>query len=236
VPESLLSLENVSVAYGGSVAVFGATLTVNEGEIVGLLGPNGAGKTTTLLTIAGFLRSRSGRIVYNGADIGSMPAHLLARRGVGLVPDDRGLVSGLTVAENLALVRNRAADPYEIFPELSRLANVRAGVLSGGEQQMLALARVLAARPKLLLIDELSLGLAPAVVTRLLAVLRDAVRDFGTAVLLVEQHIEQALANADRAYIMVRGRTSEGTDAAFLRENPELIEASYLGVSTLSGA
>jgi branched-chain amino acid transport system ATP-binding protein len=234
VPESLLSLENVSVAYGGSVAVFDASLTVHEGEIVGLLGPNGAGKTTTLLTIAGFLRSRSGRICYDGADIDSMPPHLLARRGLGLVPDDRGLVSGLTVAENLALVRDRAVDPYEIFPELSRLANVRAGVLSGGEQQMLALARVLAARPKLLLIDELSLGLAPALVTRLLAVLRDAVRDYGTAVLLVEQHIEQALATADRAYIMVRGRTSDAADAAFLRENPDLIEASYLGVSTLN--
>jgi branched-chain amino acid transport system ATP-binding protein len=224
-------VEQLAVAYTGSLAVFDADIRVDAAEIVALLGPNGAGKSTTLLTIAGFLRAAGGRITLDGDDIGKIPPHVLARRGIGLVPDDRGLVAGLTVAENLDLVRNKDSDPYAMFPELSRLRSVRAGVLSGGEQQMLALARVLAGRPRLLLIDELSLGLAPAVVTRLLAALRDAVRDFGTGVLLVEQHIEQALNAADRAYVMVHGRIALDADAEYLRDRPELIEASYLGAA-----
>jgi branched-chain amino acid transport system ATP-binding protein len=227
----LLAVEHMAVAYSGSFAVFDVDLRVESGEIVALLGPNGAGKSTTLLTIAGHLRAAGGRIALDGDDIGTVPAHVLARRGIGLVPDDRGLLPGLTVSENLALIRERRSDPFEIFPELTRLRAVRAGVLSGGEQQMLALARVLAAGPRLLLIDELSLGLAPAVVTRLLGALRDAVREFGTSVLLVEQHIEQALATSDRAYVMVHGRIALEAPAADLKENPDRVAASYLGAA-----
>jgi branched-chain amino acid transport system ATP-binding protein len=229
--QRLLAVQHLAVAYTGSLAVFDAGIRVDAGEIVALLGPNGAGKSTTLLTIAGFLRAAGGTITLDGDDIGKVPPHVLARRGIGLVPDDRGLVAGLTVADNLDLVRNKDSDPYAMFPELSRLRHVRAGVLSGGEQQMLAVARVLAARPRLLLIDELSLGLAPGVVTRLLDALREAVRDFGTSVLLVEQHIEQALNVADRAYVMVHGRIALDADAAYLRDRPDLIEASYLGAA-----
>ena len=227
----LLQVEDVAVAYDGSLAVFGAELRVDEGEIVALMGPNGAGKTTLLLTIAGYLRPARGQIVFDGQDTGKQAPHLLARRGLGLVPDDRGLVSGLTVRENLALVRNRSSDPYEMFPELARLRDMRVGLLSGGEQQMLALARILAGGPRLLLIDELSLGLAPAVVTRLLGALREVVRDRGTGVLLVEQHIAQALATADRAYIMVHGRIALDAESSYLRDHPEVVRASYLGTS-----
>jgi len=137
------------------------------------------------------------------------------------------------VGENLAIVRNRTVDPLALFPELARITNRRAGLLSGGEQQMLALARVLASRPRLMLIDELSLGLSPIVVSRLLQAIRDAVDELGSAVLLVEQHVEQALAVSDRAYVMLHGRIVLEGPSARLRERRDLLEASYLGESAV---
>lgn len=226
---ALLSVDHLAVGYSGSLAVFDVSLDAEPGEIVALLGPNGAGKTTTLLTLAGYLRPTNGRIHFDGVDVSKHPPHVLARRGLGFIADDRGLISGLTVAENIALVRQKVIDPYELFPELKRLAGIRAGLLSGGEQQMLAIARVLASRPRLLLIDELSLGLGPMVVTRLLGALREAVDTYGASVLLVEQQVDQALAASDRAYVMVHGRIEVSATAAELRDNPEVVEASYMG-------
>src|SRR5262245_32113226 len=154
---SMLVLDKLCAGYGESTAVFEASLRVEEGEIVALLGPNGAGKTTTLMSIAGFLPPTKGTITYAGSDIRKVAPHRLARQGLGYVPDDRGLITSLTVRENLDLVRNVAIDPYELFPELGKIRSRAAGLLSGGEQQMLALARVLCADTKVLLIDELSL-------------------------------------------------------------------------------
>jgi branched-chain amino acid transport system ATP-binding protein len=226
---NVLEVENLAVGYGDSLAVFDVSFTLAPGEMVTLLGPNGAGKTTTLLAIAGFLRARRGSIRFDGVEVASRAPHRLAQAGLGFVPDDRALISGLTVAENLAMVRHRQVDPYELFPELERLASRRAGLLSGGEQQMLAVARVLATRPRLMLIDELSLGLSPLVVTRLLASVREAVDRFGCAVVLVEQHVEQALNTADRACVMLHGRIVLEGDCEHLRNRRDLLEASYMG-------
>lgn len=225
----LLSIDELAVGYGDVMAVFDASLTVRSGEIVTLLGPNGAGKTTILMTIGGMLSPKRGQIRLNGVDPRRMAPFARARAGCAYVPDDRALLPGLTVAENLSLVRKPVVDPYEMFPELFRLKAQPAGLLSGGEQQMLALARALCTRPKLLLIDELSLGLAPIVVGRLLAVLRTAADDFGTGVLLVEQHVERALAVADRGYVLVRGRIRLAGSAGDLLAQRGLVEGSYLG-------
>lgn len=225
----LLKLDSVTAGYGEALAVFGIDLTVREGEITALLGPNGAGKTTMLLTIMGFLKPVQGDITSLGKSIIGRSPHSLARDGWAFVPDDRALLSGLTVAENIAIVRNKKIDPYELFPELKKLVNRRAGLLSGGEQQMLALARALSTRPKLLMVDELSLGLAPIVVGRLLDALKDAASSFGTGVLLVEQQVERALRIAKYGHILVHGRIQVAADAATLLRQREIVEASYLG-------
>jgi branched-chain amino acid transport system ATP-binding protein len=225
---TLLHVEHLAVAYGRSPALFDVSFEVAAAEMVALLGANGAGKTTTLLAVAGYVKAHGGEVLIEGRQVRGELPHKLARAGLGFVPDDRALIPGLTVADNLALVRDAQSDPFAHFPELERLANRRAGVLSGGEQQMLALARVLASHPRLLLIDELSLGLSPVVVTRLLKALRDAVDELGTSVLLVEQHVEQALAIADRGYVMRRGRiVMEGTSEE-LRCRRDILDASYL--------
>jgi branched-chain amino acid transport system ATP-binding protein len=225
---TLLRVDHLVAAYGRSRALFDVSFEVGEAEMVALLGANGAGKTTTLLAVAGYVKASGGEVVIEGRPVTGEAPHKLARAGLGFVPDDRALIPGLTVADNLALVRGAQSDPFAHFPELERLANRRAGVLSGGEQQMLALARVLASHPRLLLIDELSLGLSPVVVTRLLKALRDAVDELGTSVLLVEQHVEQALAIADRGYVMRRGRiVMEGTSEE-LRCRRDVLDASYL--------
>jgi branched-chain amino acid transport system ATP-binding protein len=211
--------------------VFDVSLEVRAGEMVALLGANGAGKTTTLLAIAGYVKASGGDVLLDDTRVLGAAPHTLARAGLGLVPDDRALIPGLTVAENFALVRGATLDPFELFPELERMANRRAGLLSGGEQQMLALARVLASRPRLLLIDELSLGLSPVVVARLLTALRQAVDELGSSVLLVEQHVEQALATADRGYVMRRGRIVMEGSSDELRARREVLDASYLGAT-----
>jgi branched-chain amino acid transport system ATP-binding protein len=231
--ELLLEVDALEAGYLGIPAVRDLTINVAAGEVVALLGPNGAGKTTTLSTIAGLLEPISGTIVFEGREIGGQPAHRLARQGLALVPEDRALFYDLTTRENLTLARRGDAaseeEILEMLPELRKCLDRAAGVLSGGEQQMLSLARALMSRPRLLLVDEMSLGLAPVVVERLLPVLRRVAQQVGAGVIFVEQHVPLALELADRAYVMANGRIVLEGEAADLRKDRELLEASYLG-------
>jgi branched-chain amino acid transport system ATP-binding protein len=208
-------------------------LEVRPGEVVALLGPNGAGKTTTLETIAGLNRPISGTIELSGENIGGTPAYVLAHRGLALVPEGRALFPGLTVREHLRLAGGRNAsreeELLEMLPELQKCLGRKAGLLSGGEQQMLAVGRALVTRPRLLLVDEMSLGLAPVIVERLLPILRRAADELGASVLFVEQHVALALEISDRAYVLAHGRIRIEGPAAELRERRELLAASYLG-------
>lgn len=213
---ALLHAEDLSAGYGRALAISSLTLRVDAGEVVALLGANGAGKTTTLLALSGVLRPAGGEIALFGRPAERSVLRRV-RSGLSLLPEQRGVIKSLTVRENLALGRGTMSDALGYFPELERRIDTRAGLLSGGEQQMLALGRILAAKPRLILADELSLGLAPLIVRRLLATLRQVAAD-GIGVLIVEQHPRVALAWSDRAYIMRRGRielslTSDEFDA-----------------------
>ncbi|MEZ5171275.1 MAG: ABC transporter ATP-binding protein [Acidimicrobiia bacterium] len=236
----VLSLSGVDAGYNGVPVVHGLDLTVGEGEIVALLGSNGAGKTTTLLTISGLLPRLGGELTVLGAAVSDGRYGIerrtldLARRGLAHVPEDRALFFELTAGENLRLgARRRDEEAVEMalaaFPRLEKLKDRDAGLLSGGEQQMLALARALAGRPRLLLIDEMSLGLAPIVVEQLLPTVRAIADDTGAGVLLVEQQVPAALAVADRVYVLRRGRVAIEGNTSDLRHRRDLLEASYLG-------
>lgn len=225
-------LEAISFAggYGSIVVVRDVDLQVRPGEVVALLGPNGAGKTTTLLSLAGALPVLGGRVVFDGVAV-NLPLHRRARLGLGVVTEERCVFRQRTVAENLKIAGGDVALALAIFPELQPRLRVKAGLLSGGEQQMLALGGALSRRPKLLLADELSLGLAPLVTDRLLRAVREAA-DGGVGVLLVEQHVRKALRYSDRAYVMNRGRiVFEGPASGLTSRQLAEIEASYLAIS-----
>ena len=232
----VLALRGLSAGYDAMAVVHDLTMHVGAGEVVALLGPNGAGKTTTLLTISALLPALGGEVEVLGAAVTARTRpHTLARRGVAHVPEDRALFSQLTVRENLAVGRARAHREVALdqvlgfFPALEPLLDRRAGLLSGGEQQMLALARALVRRPRLLLVDEMSLGLAPVIVERLVPVVRRIADELDTGVLLVEQHVAVALQVADRGYVLSRGTVVAEGRAVDLAADHHLLAASYLG-------
>jgi len=229
--QSVLSVRGLQGGYGGATVVTDVDLDVAAGEIVALLGPNGAGKTTTLLTLSGALPRIRGEIKVLGHPQRAGP-HRQAAAGVSHVVQGRGVFTGLTTRENLRLVDRRGdatADVLDLLPALKPLLRTPAGRLSGGEQQMLALARSLAAQPRLLVIDELSLGLAPMVVTELLSMLAARARQSGLAVLLAEQHAALALGVASRAYVMAAGRIVDSGPALDFTSDPQRLAAAYLG-------
>lgn len=232
---SVLVAKDLSAGYGEYPVVHGLDLEVEAGQVVALLGPNGAGKTTTLLTLAGAIAPMSGTVSFLGA---SKPdsLHGRARRGLGFISESRSVFMDLTVEENLKVSRGNVPQALELFPELKALLGKKAGLMSGGEQQMLSLARALSRSPKLLLIDELSLGLAPLVVERLLDEVRRSATELGVAVVLVEQHISQALRRADDAIVLRRGRVSLRGAAAELRSRSADIQAAYLSQDEAASA
>jgi branched-chain amino acid transport system ATP-binding protein len=233
---TLLEVENLTAAYGQIRALHGVDLTVREGQVVTLLGPNGAGKTTTLRSICGMVRA-GGRIAFRGRDLTGLSTEKITRLGIAHVPEGRGTFPGLTVAENLKLgaygrrdgdVRRDIERWYGIFPRLADRRDQPAGSLSGGEQQMLAVARALLSRPTLLLLDEPSLGLAPIVVREVFAVLGRIRDEEGTGMLLVEQNAALALELADAAYVLAAGRTVLSGPASEIRAE-DSVRRSYLG-------
>jgi len=235
---SLLDVRGLHAGYDGAAVVRDLDLTVEEGEVVALLGPNGAGKTTTLMTIAGLLPAIAGTVEVLGAPVRGTRAHRIARRGLGFVPEDRSLFFGLTVRENLRLGSRRGriavSEVVEWFPELQPLMERKAGLLSGGEQQMLTMARAISSRPKLLMVDELSLGLAPIIVERLLPVVRRVADESGCGVLVVEQHVDLALAVADRATVLAHGDVVLSGRAGDLARDRQLLASGYLGGAALT--
>jgi len=247
VHEPVLELHDFSAGYRGVPVVHDIDLRVDAGEVVALLGPNGAGKTTTLLTASGLLPRIGGTARVLGADqpLGrprdtTRIALALVKRGVAHVPEDRALFFGLTGREHLRLAarpRDREAIEHALtpFPALAAIIDRRAGLMSGGEQQMLALARALAGRPKLLMIDELSLGLAPRVIEQLLPLVRSIAHDSGVGVLLVEQNAHAALAVADRAYVLVGGHISDLGPPGDLATDTQRLAVTYLGAMPRPG-
>ena len=236
---ALLELEKLEVAYGGIQAVKGIDLVVRQGELVCLIGANGAGKTTTLKGITGLQPIKAGKIVYDGNDITGKPAFQLVRKGLSMVPEGRGVFGALTIEENLAMGAYSRRDRKEIkqdvervfglFPRLKERERQTAGTLSGGEQQMLAMARAIMSRPKLLLLDEPSMGLAPLMVQKVFETVL-AISGEGVTILLIEQNAKLALEVSNRGYVMESGTITLSGDARQLLSNPKVREA-YLGES-----
>jgi branched-chain amino acid transport system ATP-binding protein len=226
-----LEARAVSAGYGPQPVIHDIDLVVPPGEVVGLLGANGAGKTTVLLSLAGELPLLSGEVLLNGTAT-TEPLHRRARQGLTFVTEEKSVFMGLTARDNLRVAGVDSAKAVEVFPELERLLDVRAGLLSGGEQQMLTLARALSREPRVLLADELSMGLAPIVVKRLLDAVVRVARQQQTAVLLVEQHVRKALEYCDRAYVMHRGRIELSGSAGELLGRLREIEDRYLTAAT----
>jgi branched-chain amino acid transport system ATP-binding protein len=235
--QALLQVEQLALAYGGIQAVKGVDLQVFPGELVSLIGSNGAGKTTTLKAITGGMRALTGRILYQGADIAGQGAWDLVRQGLCMVPEGRGIFGRMTILENLqmgAYIRDGAAQIqadidriFTTFPRLKERRGQLAGTLSGGEQQMLAMGRALMAQPKLLLLDEPSMGLAPLMVDKIFEVIQSVAAQ-GMTVLLVEQNARRALQIADRAYVMESGLITLSGPAKDLLDDPK-VRAAYLG-------
>ncbi len=235
----MLEVTGIHVAYGHIAALRNVSLRVDEGEIVALVGANGAGKSTTLRTISGLLRPLTGEVHLDGTRIDTLPAERIVAMGVSHLPEGRGIFPSLTVEENLKMghyTKRRERGSWkggvervtELFPRLEERWTQAAGTLSGGEQQMLALARALLPEPRLLMIDELSLGLAPVVVQQLMRLVTE-INTQGTTILLVEQYVNLALQVAGRAYVLEKGSVAMSGDAATLRSDSDLVRSSYLG-------
>jgi branched-chain amino acid transport system ATP-binding protein len=223
----LIECRNLVTGYGDLAVVHGLDLHVNAGEVVALIGANGAGKSTTLLTLAGEVAQMSGDVLWKG-EATKAPMHVRCKNGMGYVTEERSVIMNLTTQENLRLANVSVSVAVDLFPALSVLLDRKAGLLSGGEQQMLSLARALGRRPEVLLLDELSLGLAPLIVTRLLETVRRAADTDGVGVLLVEQHVRQALKIADRVYVLERGNIALTGTSSEVRGRLEEIEVAYL--------
>lgn len=235
---TMLEVKDLNVFYGNIHAIKGISLVVNEGEVVSLIGANGAGKTTTLQTISGILRAKSGEIFFEGEEITKTKPHNIVKLGISQVPEGRRIFSGLTVRDNVMLGAYTVKDSreslkadrdkfYDAFPRMKERRNQIAGTLSGGEQQMLAMGRALMARPKLLILDEPSMGLSPLFVEEIFNVIRQ-LKDEGTTILLVEQNAKMALSIADRGYVLETGKIiTEGLGSELLND-PE-VKKAYLG-------
>jgi branched-chain amino acid transport system ATP-binding protein len=233
----MLTIENISVNYGAIEALTNVSLHVGEREVVTLIGANGAGKTTTLRTITGLLEPTEGRILFEGQEIQGVPTHKLVARGISMSPEGRGVFANLSVRENLqmgAYLKSNRAEiaedmerAFQMFPRLKERESQKAGTLSGGEQQMLAMSRALMSRPRLLLLDEPSLGLAPLVVHTIFEAIEE-IRSKGTTILLVEQNAHAALKHSDRAYVLETGKIVMEGPSADLAADPRIKEA-YLG-------
>ncbi|MGY3555465.1 ABC transporter ATP-binding protein [Williamsia sp. R60] len=231
---ALLECRGLDAGYiKGSPVVRGLDLVLEAGKVTAILGPNGAGKTTVLVTVAGLQPSLGGEVLMNGETLRKGSARTAARKGVVLVPDDRALFTGLTTRDNLALCRRRGGTTIEqvldFFPSLAKRYKVEAGKLSGGEQQMLAVGRALMLGPRVLLIDELSMGLAPVIVEELLPIVRRVATETDAAVVLVEQHVRLALGVADNAVVLAHGAAVLSRPAAELIADPSVLERAYLG-------
>ncbi len=233
---ALLEVRDIRTRYGAIEALKGISLTVDEGEVVTLIGSNGAGKTTTLRSISGLTPANAGTITFGGKEITHVPAHEIVSHGIALAPEGRHCFPRMTVRENLELGAHRRRGPeiaqdfdrvYELFPLLKERDRQKAGTMSGGEQQMLAIGRALMARPKLLMLDEPSLGIAPNLVQRIYQTIGE-IHDSGVAILLVEQNANYALDAASRGYVLETGRVALANDSASLRNDPE-VQNAYLG-------
>lgn len=234
---AMLKIDNLNVYYGAIHAIKGISLEVKEKEIVTLIGANGAGKSTTLRTISGLLKPKSGTILFEGESIGGMAAHNIVRKGISQVPEGRRIFAEMTVQENLDLGAFIRSDKdgiaqdlemvYTRFPRLKERQNQQAGTLSGGEQQMLAMGRALMSRPRLLLLDEPSMGLAPLLIKEIFSIIKD-INQTGTTILLVEQNANMALSIANRAYVLETGRITLNGDAHKLAASED-VKKAYLG-------